>query len=111
MTKHMGFLSALFEKHGDLELIQRMINYGAVIIDVRSQREFESGHAINSINIPLQDIQNQSKKIKEFDKPIVLCCATGNRSGQAAKYLKSLGIDCENGGSWSTVHSLINKIK
>lgn len=107
MTKHMGFLSSLFEKSGDKELIQNMIDRGAIIVDVRAAHEFQSGHAIGSINIPLQDIQNRIEQIKGYDKPVVLCCATGNRSGKAANYLKTEGIECENGGSWTSVHSMI----
>jgi len=38
-----------------------------------------------------------------MNQPIVLCCASGGRSGQATIYLKSLGIDCENGGSWMAI--------
>lgn len=104
----MSFLSALFEKSGDKELVQNMIKRGAVIIDVRSPGEFYSGHAMGSLNIPLQDIQNQTEKIKGYDKPVVLCCATGNRSGQATSFLKTQGVECENGGSWTSVHSMIN---
>jgi len=38
-----------------------------------------------------------------MNKPIVLCCASSGRSGQTTIYLKSLGIDCENGGSWMAI--------
>jgi rhodanese-related sulfurtransferase len=42
-------------------------------------------------------------------KPIVLCCASGNRSGQAAYFLQQQGVEeCYNGGSWLDVNFVIN---
>ncbi|MEI6817088.1 MAG: rhodanese-like domain-containing protein [Bacteroidota bacterium] len=72
----------------------------ATIVDVRSPGEFMGGHVEGSINIPLQEIQRRIEEIKELEQPLILCCASGMRSHQATSYLKSQGIECENGGSW-----------
>ncbi len=72
----------------------------ATIVDVRSPVEFMGGHVEGSINIPLQEIQRRIEEIKELEQPLILCCASGMRSHQATSYLKSQGIECENGGSW-----------
>ena len=74
------------------------------IIDVRTRGEFMSGNVAGSINIPLNEIQNRVNEIKEMQQPIVLCCASGARSGQATGFLKSNGINCKNGGSWYDVN-------
>jgi rhodanese-related sulfurtransferase len=71
---------------------------------VRSPEEFQGGHVAESLNIPLQDIPNQLEKLKEITKPLILCCASGNRSGQAQRFLMSQGIECYNGGSWMDVN-------
>jgi rhodanese-related sulfurtransferase len=84
-------------------------NQKPVIIDVRSPAEFKNGQVDGSINIPLQDIPLQLETIKTMDQPILLCCASGNRSGQAAAYLKKHGVACENGGSWMEVNQLIHQ--
>jgi len=42
--------------------------------------------------------------LKALPQPITLCCASGNRSGQATTFLQSFGIKYENGGSWMTVN-------
>ena len=81
-----------------------MESHFKTIVDVRTPSEFMGGHAAGSINIPLQEIQTRIEEIANMVQPIVLCCASGNRSGQATVYLKSLGIDCENGGSWMDVN-------
>ena len=74
------------------------------IVDVRTPGEFMGGHVAGSINIPLQEIQERIGEIKELPQPIILCCASGNRSGQATSFLKSQGIECSNGGSWLEVN-------
>ena len=75
------------------------------VVDVRTRGEFMGGHVAGSVNIPLQDLQSQLDDIRRMKQPLVLCCASGNRSGQAQRYLAAQGIDCVNGGSWFDVNS------
>jgi phage shock protein E len=70
------------------------------IIDVRTRPEFLGSNVKNSINIPLNEIMQRIEEIKSLPQPIILCCASGSRSGQAAAFLKNRGINCRNGGSW-----------
>ena len=79
------------------------------IIDVRTRAEFAGGHVAGSINIPLQEITGHIEEIKAMAQPIVFCCASGNRSGQATHYFQSIGVDCENGGGWMEVNYLMNQ--
>lgn len=85
------------------------MNNKQTIVDVRTPGEFMGGHVEGSINIPLQEIQQRIEEIKALPQPIILCCASGNRSGQATSYLKSLGINCSNGGSWIDVNCEVCK--
>jgi rhodanese-related sulfurtransferase len=75
-----------------------------IIVDVRTAEEFGGGNAEGSINIPLQEIERRLDELKNLKQPLVLCCASGNRSGQATKYLMQQGIECCNGGSWLDVN-------
>lgn len=59
-----------------------------VIIDVRGEDEYNSGHIKDAINIPLDNI---SKIEYDKDMKIILYCATGVRSTEAAKKLSDLG--------------------
>ena len=80
---------------------------GAIIIDVRSRDEYESGHISGSKNIPLNILKQEMKNLPK-DKVIITCCASGIRSTSARKMLLSNGFkDVHNGGGWS---SLENKI-
>ena len=63
------------------------------IVDVRSHEEFMGGHVANSINIPLQTIPERIEELKGLNAPVVLCCASGNRSGQACKIMEQLGFE------------------
>jgi len=78
------------------------------IVDVRTVEEFRGGHVAGSINIPLQEVVARVEEIKALPQPIIFCCASGNRSGQATHYFRSLGIECENGGSWLDVNYQLN---
>ena len=80
-----------------------MSNNKKIIVDVRTPQEFMGGNVAGSINIPLQEIQQRLDEIKLLQEPIILCCASGNRSGQATAFLTSCGVVCENGGSWTEV--------
>ncbi len=81
---------------------------GAVIIDVRTIAEFNSGHLKNTLNIPLNTIPGQLVKIKKYNKPVITVCRSGSRSGMATGILKRAGIEAYNGGAWDTLE---NKIK
>ena len=76
---------------------------GAIIVDVRSPGEFASGHAPNSINIPLPQLKDRLSQL-DSSKTIVLCCASGTRSGMAVATLKQNGFSkVVNAGPWTNV--------
>ncbi len=76
----------------------------ATIIDVREPYEFELGCVEGSVNIPLGQVPGKIEEFKNMKKPLVLCCASGNRSGQAVQFLEANGVeDIYNGGGWNMV--------
>ena len=100
----MGLLGRLFGKNGaKQDKIIDMISRGGVIIDVRSAAEFAGGNVPGSKNIPLNTIGAKTSNIKKLNKPIIVCCASGMRSSQAASILKAKGVEVINGGSWSSL--------
>jgi rhodanese-related sulfurtransferase len=66
------------------------------------------GNVVDSINIPLNEIPERVE-LKKLNAPLILCCASGNRSGQAQHFLSELGIECYNGGSWLDVNYYISQ--
>lgn len=87
-----------------MDLFELLKNETTQIIDVRTESEFQSGHVKNSKNIPVDKVPNLLDEFKSMPKPIVLCCASGARSGMAAEFLSRAGIEeVYNGGSWKNV--------
>ena len=79
----------------------------ATIIDVRTPGEFMMGKVERSINIPLDEVSSRIEEIKNIAGNIVLCCASGGRSGQATMFLNQNGLsNVYNGGGWQTVDLL-----
>mgnify|MGYP003532897563 FL=1 len=85
-----------------------LVKQGAVILDVRSKGEYSGGHIKGSINVSVDALSNNLAKLKDKNKTIITCCASGMRSASAKSILKSNGYtNVYNGGGWS---SLKNKI-
>ena len=102
----MGIFDFLFGNRK--KQIQEFVDKGAIIIDVRTKSEWDNGHIKNAKHMPLDQLKNQVAKIKKMKKPVITCCASGARSGQATQILKSNNIDAINGGGWL---SLQRKLK
>ncbi len=102
----MGLLSWLGLGNKTEEIKKFMAN-GAVIIDVRTVGEFKDGHIKNSKNIPLHEIASKIDAIKKLNKPVIVCCRSGMRSGQANMILKNNGLESINGGGWMSLKSKI----
>lgn len=76
----------------------------ATIVDVRSPGEFSMGAVEGSINIPLDQVPHKIEEFKAMKQPVVLCCVSGNRSGQACHFLEANGLEgLFNGGAWNMV--------
>lgn len=83
---------------------------GAIILDVRSKGEYASGHIKGSINIPVDQLGSSLSQLKDKNKPIITCCASGMRSASAKGMLKSKGYtEVHNGGGWSSLQSKIKR--
>lgn len=104
----MGILGNIFGSMSGNSKAKELLDQGAVIIDVRTPGEYAGGHVAGSKNIPLNTIGNRVDEIKKMKKPVVLCCASGARSGQATSMLQRQGVECANGGGWMKVNGLIN---
>ena len=97
----MGILSALFGKSGNK--VAEYLDKDAVLLDVRSHGEYQSGHIKSAVHIPLPELNNRIKEIEKLNKPVIAYCASGMRSGSAISILKSNGIDAINGGGMTSL--------
>lgn len=66
----------------------------ALVLDTRSMTEFKSGHIVNAVNIPLNNLSKQLKTLEKYkDRPVIVCCRSGSRSAMACKTLKKAGFE------------------
>ena len=64
---------------------------GAVLLDVRTPEEYAGGHIPGSISIPLAALPARYNELGALDTPLFVHCLSGGRSGQAVRFLKSVG--------------------
>lgn len=87
--------------------IKQFIDDNAVIIDVRSESEFNSGNLRGSVNVPLKDLMYRVNEF-EKEKKYITVCTVGMRAESAKKFFEKKGYQVVNGGRWSTLKDLRN---
>lgn len=90
-----------------MDEIQEYLDKGAIVIDVRTVFEYEGGHVTGSLNIVLDTVPSRIEEIKALGDSIIAVCRSGARSGQAAQFLNSHGLDVINGGPWQNVDQFV----
>ena len=84
MIRRLGFEEAhsLLQEREDI-----------VLIDVREEPEYLTGHAVDAQLLPVDEITEEtaSDLIPDKDSPVMVYCRTGRRSARAAKMLEALG--------------------
>jgi rhodanese-related sulfurtransferase len=87
-----------------------LVKQGAIILDVRTPGEYSGGHIKGSVNIPVDSLRNNLSKLKNKERTIITCCASGMRSAAAKNMLKSSGYtSVHNGGSWISLQGKLKK--
>ncbi len=87
--------------------IKTIYQNGAMVIDVRSTDEFRAGHFDGAVNIPLDTISGKVENLRQKQKPVILVCRSGARSGVATNILKNAGLDAYNGGGWTSFKTTV----
>ena len=97
--------AAPFYKDIDSKEAYALAKKGAMLIDVRTKREFKRLHAKGAVNIPIFDEKDGRREFNEnfvaqieytvnddYSKPIILICRSGARSAYAAEILGKNGF-------------------
>lgn len=86
--------------------IKDVIFKGAIIVDVRTKKEYAERHVKGSLNIPLDEIPKAMLWLVK-DVPVVVCCASGSRSEEAKNILEANGFEkVYNGGACNKLDGL-----
>jgi rhodanese-related sulfurtransferase len=82
-----------FQQVSPQECVNMLNHEGAVTVDVRPATQFDQGHIINAINLPLATLSETSATLNPYkSKPVILVCALGLDTSKAGKVLKSAGF-------------------
>lgn len=99
ITIIISFMTAGCNNEDELQTILKEKNY--IVVDVRTEEEYASGHVKKAINIPYDTID---KKVSlDKDKTILVYCKSGKRSSIAYNTLKELGYDVYDLGAYDMI--------
>lgn len=120
--KHLKFMVALFAVTAIMVLFRfnaraelseaearAELKRGALVLDVRTVREYQAGHLTNTVNIPLAELQKKIPAVVTNKSDVVLLhCASGQRSRTAERELRALGYtNVFNIGSYSKAEKIL----
>lgn len=71
-----------------------------LIVDVRTPGEFAAGHVGGSVNVPLEHLMHTAATaLPDRERPMVICCLSGARSGMAVQWLRAHGYSQVTNGA------------
>ena len=104
----MSLLSILGIGNGK---IKDALRRGAIIIDIRTAAEFDRGRVRDSINIPVDRININLKRIVQMSGPMIICSNSDSENERVIDVLKANGVkEIYNGGNWTTISSIMRSI-
>ncbi|WP_299130209.1 rhodanese-like domain-containing protein [uncultured Winogradskyella sp.] len=101
----MGLLDILFGKKTNS--IETYLDNDAIVLDVRTQKEFDAFHFENVVHIPISELKSRVNEVKQRNKPVIAHCKSGVRSARAVSILKANGIDAINGGGLPAMQNVL----
>ncbi len=80
----------------DPQLAKKVVSQGAILLDVRSQGEWDERHLEGANHIPIDEFSSRMADISQLtsndkSKPVVVYCKSGGRAGRAKKMLLKAG--------------------
>ena len=82
------------KKLSPMDATQLINREDAVVIDVRSDGEFNQGHIVNAVNIPQKSLEEQLSKLEKYrDRPIITACRNGQIALGVGNRLRKNGFE------------------
>ena len=92
------------KKHVRKTSIAKKLKLDPIILDVRTSAEYGGGHYEGALNIPVEKLEQNIKRVGKKDRPVIVYCASGSRSGRARAILKANGFaDVTNAGAFANM--------
>ncbi|WP_118976534.1 rhodanese-like domain-containing protein [Taibaiella koreensis] len=91
--------------------LEQQIAHGAVILDVRTEKEFATGHIEGAINISLGNIRERYATL-DTGRTYITCCSHGLRSVKVQSLLQERGFrHVYNGGAWTDLEQVVLRVR
>ena len=104
----MSLLSVLGIGNGK---IKDALRRGAVVIDIRTAAEFDRGKVRDSINIPVDRININLRRIVQMSGPIIICSGSDSENERVIDVLKANGVnEIYNGGNWTKLWRMMRSL-
>ena len=87
----LNLLNGYF-KQVPVSKVRELVETGAFIVDVRERTEYERGHLINAVNIPISELRDRIDEVPK-DRPVYIHCRSAQRSYNAVMLLQNLGYE------------------
>ncbi len=94
------------------EVTNEVLTHEALLIDVRGNEEWDSGHASNALHLSVERILAGQLPTKDTTKKVYFYCASGARASMATSYLRQRGFVAENLGglhAWKSGGGVVEK--
>lgn len=88
----VGWAWFFFSRRQRANEARALVKQGAQLVDVRTREEFAQGHLPGAKNLPVEALAGRTRELGSKDKPVVVYCRSGARSGQAASLLRAAGF-------------------
>lgn len=83
-------IASSLSPHQAVALVNRE---NGLVLDVREHKEFDKGHIVDAVNIPLSKLNERAIELeKNKDHPIIVVCQFGQQAGEAVKLLHAKGF-------------------
>jgi len=88
-------MEPFYDDDVDAQTASQLVHDGALLLDVRTNDEWNEGHVPGATHIELQTLPERAGEIAH-DRKVVVICHSGGRSARAVAFLRSSGVDAVN---------------
>ncbi len=91
--------------------LKEALRRGAIVIDTRTAAEFDRGKVRDSINIPVDRININLRRIVQMNQPIIICSNSDSENERVIDVLKANGVkEIYNGGNWTKIWRMMRSL-
>jgi len=91
--------------------LKEALRRGAIVIDIRTAAEFDREKVSDSINIPIDRININLRRIVQMNRPIIICSNSDSENERVIDVLKANGVrEIYNGGNWTKMWRMMRSL-